>query len=140
MKKREFFVLDCSMAIAWILPDDKMNEKADEVLSLLDSMGAKVPTIWPLEVINVLSLAERQKKLTAVEVAEFKEFISLLPIEIDNSTSLRAMGSIHTLAITEQLTSYDASYLEIAMRENLPLASFDKELKKAAQRNNVRLF
>lgn len=139
MKKIEYVVLDCSITIAWILPDGTMTEKANEILSLLNTMQVKVPTIWPLEVANVLSLAERQKKLSALEVAEFKEFLSALPISIDSGTSLRAMGSIYTLAKMEELTVYDAAYLEIAVREGLPLATFDKALKKAAQRNNVSL-
>ena len=137
MKKTECIVLDCSITMTWILPDDAMVEKADEILALLDEKRAKVPTIWPLEVANVLCLAERQKKLSALDVSEFKEFLSALPISIDNNTSLRAMGSIYTLATIEQLSIYDAAYLEMAMRENLPLATFDKALKKAAQRNGV---
>lgn len=123
--------------IAWILLDDKMTEEANEVLNLLSDRQAKVPAIWPIEVSNVLCLAEKQNKLTALEVAEFKDFLSALPISIDNSTSARALGSIYTLAKTEQLTVYDATYLEIAIRENLPIATFDKNLKKAAKRNNV---
>lgn len=139
MKQTEFIVLDCSITITWILPDEAVTEKADEILSSLDGRHVKVPTIWPLEVANVLCLAERQKKLSALEIAEFKEFLSALPISVDNSTSLRAMGSVYTLAKIEQLTIYDATYLEIAMREGLPLATFDKALKKAAHRNGVSL-
>lgn len=139
MKNAELIVLDCSITMTWILPDDGMTEKANEILSSLDEKHAKVPTIWPIEVANVLCIVERQKKLSALEVSEFKEFLSALPISIDNSTSLRAMGSVYTLAKTEQLTIYDAAYLEIAIRENLPLATFDKALKKAAQRNGVLL-
>lgn len=137
MKKSTHIVLDCSITMAWILPDESMTEKANEILSSLNVTRVKVPTLWPLEVSNVLCLAERQKKLSALEVAEFKEFLASLPIHIDNGTALRAMGSIYTLAKTEQLTIYDAAYLEIAVRENLPLATFDKALKKAAQRNSV---
>lgn len=137
MKNLEGIILDCSITMAWILYDELSYEKADEILKSLEMKYAKVPSIWALEVANVLCLAERQKKLTALEVAEFKEFLITLPISIDNGTSSHAMGSIYTLAKTESLTIYDATYLEIALRENLPLATFDKALKKAALRNSV---
>ena len=139
MTTTKYFVLDCSVTIAWILRDDSMNEKADSLLLLLEDQSIKVPTIWPLEVANVLCLAERQKKITAIEVAEFKEFLSSLPIDIDHETSLCAMGSIYLLAKTEHLTVYDAAYLEIAIRENCPLATFDKALKSAAKKQGVLL-
>ena len=139
MKIQPYFVLDCSVTIAWVLRDDSMNEKADLILSMFEGKQAKVPTIWSLEVANVLCLAERQKKITTLEVAEFKEFLFELPIHIDHDTSLKAMGSIYTLAKTEQLTTYDAAYLEIAIRENIPLATFDKALKNAARKNGVAL-
>ncbi len=135
--KSEIIILDCSITIAWILLDDKMTEKANDVLESLGENHAKVPSIWHMEVANVLCIAERQKKLTALEVSEFKEFLSALPINFDDSTSLRAMGSIYTLAKTEQLTIYDAAYLELAIRENLSLATFDKDLQKAAKRNGI---
>lgn len=137
MKEKEYIVLDCSVTLSWLKPSGHEIETADKILLLLDKTIARVPTIWPLEVVNFLAIAEKQKHLTALEVAEFKEFLSSLPIEIDNSTSFHAMGSIHTLAASEQLTSYDAAYLEIAIRESFPLATFDKALKKAAERNGV---
>ena len=96
-----------------------------------------MPTIWPLEVANVLCLAERQKKITSLEVAEFKEFLSELPIHVDHDTSVKAMGSIYALAKTALLTTYDAAYLEIAMRENIPLATFDNALINAAKKQGV---
>ena len=138
MKKFEF-VLDCSVTMAWILPNEPGFEKANEVLILLKEGKAKVPTIWPLAVANVLCQTERLNKLTMIDVAEFKDFLSALPITIDGSTSLRAMNSIYVLAKTEQLTIYDAAYLEIAIRENLSLATFDKALKKAAKNNKINL-
>lgn len=139
MKSVNYIVLDCSVTMAWILRDESMSEKADTILCLFEEKQAKVPTIWSLEVANVLCLTERQKKITAFELAEFKEFLSELPIQIDHDTSSRAMGSVYTLAKTEQLTIYDAAYLEIAIRENSPLATFDKALKNAAKRNGVLL-
>ena len=138
MKKIEF-VLDCSVTMAWILPDEPECEKANEILIMLKESYAKVPTVWPLEVANVLCQADKLNKLSAIDIAAFKDFLSALPITIDSSTSLRTMGSIYVLAKMEQLTIYDAAYLEVAMRENLSLATFDKALKKAAKHNGVKL-
>ena len=139
MKKTDSIVLDCSVTMAWILLDGSMSEKADAVLATLNEKHALVPSIWSLEVANVLCLAERQKKITALEVAEFREFLSNLPIHVEHDTALKAMGSIYTLAKAEQLTIYDAAYLEIAIRENTALATFDKALQNAAKKNNVQL-
>lgn len=139
MNASNWIVLDCSVTLSWILEEDLMSEKAESVLLMLEKKQAKVPSIWSLEVANVLCSAERQKKLTALEVAEFKEFLSALPIQVDSETSQKAMGSIYMLAKTENLTVYDAAYLEIAMRENCPLATFDKALKNAAKRQGVLL-
>lgn len=138
MIKKNEIVIDCCVTMAWILLDDQ-EEKATAILNMLESKRAKVPTIWPLEVANVLYQYERTKKLTAVETAEFKEFLSALPISVDNTTSLHAMGSIYELAKSESLSIYDAAYLEIALRENLPLGTFDKALKSAAKRVGVDL-
>lgn len=139
MGASNWIVLDCSVTLSWILEEEVMSEKAESILLLLEKKQAKVPSIWSLEVANVLCLAERQKKLTALEVVEFKEFLSALPIQVDSETSQKAMGSIYMLAKTENLTVYDAAYLEIAMRENCPLATFDKALKNAAKRQGVML-
>lgn len=139
MSAPNYIVLDCSVTLAWILNEGAATKKAESVLYVLEKNIAKVPTIWPLEVANVLCLAERKNKLTALEVAEFKEFLSALPINIDNETSFKAMGSIYTLAKKENLTIYDAAYLEIAIRENYPLATFDQALKNAAKSYDVEL-
>lgn len=113
MKAVEYFILDCSVTMAWILRDEMMSEKADAILFQLEKKQVKVPVIWTLEVANVLCLAERQKKITAFEASEFKDFLSKLPIHIDHDTTSRVFDSVYTLAKAEQLTTYDAAYLEI---------------------------
>lgn len=136
--KKELFVMDCSITMAWILPGES-NKATDEILNLLENTHAKVPSLWPLEVSNVLWIAERSKKLTALDVAEFKEFLSALPIFVDDETSLHAMGSIYTLAKSENLTVYDAAYLELSIRESCSIATLDKALKKAAIKQGVKV-
>src|SRR5271170_7554269 len=110
-KKIDLFVLDCSITLAWTLPGET-SVLANEILELLGKSRARVPTIWPLEVSNVLCQAERKKRISAIEVAEFKDFLAALPISIDDSTSAHAMGSIYSLAKSFELTAYDAAYLE----------------------------
>jgi len=133
------FVMDCSITMAWVLPGEA-NAGAEAVLQLLETAHIKVPTIWPLEVNNVLLQAEHRKRISTVEVAEFKEFLAALPIYVDDTTGLHAAGSIYTLAKEQHLTIYDAAYLELSMRENLPLATLDKALQKAAMHVGIQVF
>lgn len=127
------FVLDCSITMAWCF-EDESNEYSDGVLERLNDATAIVPTIWPLEVANVLLLAGRHKRITEIQSASFIDALSSLPIVIDPSTTSRAMHSIMTMASQLQLTIYDAAYLELAKREGIPLLTLDKGLIKAAQK------
>jgi predicted nucleic acid-binding protein len=98
-----------------------------------------VPTIWQLELANVLLMAERKKRITFEQLEVFKETLSILPIETDFSTTYRTMGSIYHLAKENNLSIYDASYLELAMREKIPLATCDEDLLKAAHHKKVKV-
>jgi predicted nucleic acid-binding protein len=132
------FVLDCSITMTWCF-EDESNNFADEILENLQVSTAVVPTIWPLEVANVLLIAEKNKRLTGVQSASFIDALSALPIIIDPSTTFRAMHSIFSLASTTGLTIYDAAYLELAVREKIPLITLDKGLSKAAKKLSVPL-
>lgn len=130
------FVLDCSVAMAWCF-EDEADSYADSVLGALETGNAVAPSIWPLEVANVLAVAERKDRLSEAETARFLELLHLLPIEIDPHTHARATGPILALARRRGLSSYDAAYLDLAMREGLPLASRDKALVAAAEASGV---
>lgn len=130
------FVLDCSMTMAWCF-EDESNEISEAILESLNESTAIVPTIWPLEVANVLLMAKKHKRITEVQAASFIDALTTLPIVVDPSTTSKAMGSIFVLANSAALTIYDAAYLELALREKIPLYTLDKNLKNAAKKLNI---
>lgn len=132
------FVLDASAALAWCFRD----EATEASRALLDQMiGAEVyvPALFPLELANALTMAERRGKLTTAEGAQFVALVERLPFSIDHTTHMRALNVILDLARAERLTSYDAAYVDLAMRVGVPLATRDHEVRKAASRLGVAL-
>ena len=132
-------IVDGSVAVAWCFPDEK-GEYPESVLDSLASAGAVVPSLWSLEVANALLMGERRKRSTPEETAKSVQFLGSLPISVDDATAPQAFGHTLHLARTHNLSTYDASYLELAMRRGLPLASLDEKLKAAATVVGVALF
>ncbi|MBW1982232.1 MAG: type II toxin-antitoxin system VapC family toxin [Deltaproteobacteria bacterium] len=132
------FVLDCSVTMSWCFADES-DYYSDVVLDQLSKTEALVPSIWPLEVVNVLLVAERRKRINKAQAMRLVELLQSLPVAIDVSTAERATGSIHLLAREHKLSSYDAAYLELAMREGLPLATRDDQLARVAKRCGVEI-
>lgn len=96
-----------------------------------------MPAIWYLELGNVLIQAERRNRLSVADIATRLELFGALPITIDDERPDRTLQAVLTLARAERLTTYDAAYLELAMRRGLPLASKDQDLVEAARRCGV---
>lgn len=134
------FVLDCSVTIAWFF-EDEFSDYCELVRQRLLNKGtvAITPGIWPAEVANVLFQAERRKRITAKKTTQALRVLAQLPVDTDY-LPLSSMGHVLRLCRTYMLTSYDALYLELALRGNLPLASEDKKLKAAAVAAGVELF
>ena len=132
------FVLDCSVTMAWCF-EDEITDYTEKMLDELSDKTAIVPSIWPLEVINVLLVAVRRKRLTAIKAVAFLERFSDLSIEVAPSRSINSVNSIFQLGLKEKLSGYDAAYLEIAMSRNLPIATLDKALIKAAKSVDVKV-
>lgn len=132
------FVLDCSIAISWCLVDED-DDYANKVLDLMSISQAFVPEIWSLEIANTLLVAERRKRMTIEQSKEAISLLQSLSIVIDYSTSSQALKQILILGRENNLSSYDAAYLELALRLNLPLATNDNRLKEAAIRCNVTI-
>lgn len=136
------FVLDNSVAMRWILATPKLNDQQyseNVLLSLVDN-EAQVPNLWYLEASNVLFNAEKRGDLCASEVESFIARIEQLPIQVDSSTYQYAFNGILALSKKFSLGSYDAAYLELAIREKLPIASLDKDLQKAARKSGVKIY
>jgi predicted nucleic acid-binding protein len=132
-------VLDASVAVAWCFADE-CTAYTEGVLDLLAS-GAEALTasIWPFEVANALLMGERRKRISVAQVTKVLQRISLLPISIDPIRPDTAFGQILSVARQEQLTEYDAAYLELALREGLPLATLDNGLRRAARNAGINL-
>jgi len=134
----ERVVLDNSIVMAWCF-EDESNALADTVLEQMETKLAIVPAIWPLEVGNVLLVAERRGRLSEADSSRFLSMLANLPIQSEIETRQRAMSDILFLAREYKLSTYDASYLDLAMREGVPLASLDKGLRRAATQCQVSL-
>lgn len=132
-------VIDCSIVMAWCF-DDETDDYADSVLEQMHIGEAFVPEIWALEVTNVLVVAERKKRISRTASQHFINLVKTLPIKTDRETSETAWSDILTLARTYQLSTYDASYLELAIRRGIPLASNDRALRTATKKSGASLF
>jgi predicted nucleic acid-binding protein len=130
------FVLDASIALAWCF-ETETDHFTDAVLDSLANRTAVVPTVWPLEIGNALVVAERRGFLDRASSTRFLNLLRQLSIEIEQESPQRMFGEILLLAREQQLSTYDASYLDLAMRSGLPLASRDGALLQAAERCGV---
>jgi predicted nucleic acid-binding protein len=128
------FVLDCSVTISWFMPDESFDFN---FLNKVSKEGAIVPSLWPLEIGNVLLMSERKMRITLEQRQKALHVLTELPIIVDTMTSNNAWLETMELAERCNLTLYDASYLELSLRRSLPLATFDKQLKKAAGLSGV---
>lgn len=134
----ENFVVDNSVVMTWCFSDET-NKYSDAVLDSLNTSTAFVPSIWPLEIGNVLLVAERRKRLSEADSTRFIALIAELPIVIEQEEPERMIKDILALARKHKISTYDASYLDLAMRKGLPIASLDKDLRKAARRSRVAI-
>ena len=131
-------MLDNSVALAWCFED----KQTDPIMALLDRVadqGAMAPQLWPVEALNGLLTAERRGRITGASRHRLAGFLRTLPIRIDDETASRAWIDTARLAELYRLTSYDASYLELAQRLTLPLATADRPLRTAAKDAGVPL-
>lgn len=133
------FVVDNSIVMSWCFNDER-NDYADAILESLETCDALVPAIWPLEVGNVLLVAERKKRLSEASVIRFLTIVNNLPITVEQETPERMLKEIISLARAYGLSTYDASYLDLAMRLGLPLATQDTSLMMAAKQCKVPAF
>lgn len=130
------FVVDCSIAVSWLL-EDEATPRTDALLDRLRNDGAHAPGVWRLELGNALAQAERRERISSARVAAYLDIVDRLPIVTDMETESRAFREILALARRLGLTTYDAAYLELAMRREAELATLDKALIRAARRVSV---
>ncbi len=131
-------VLDSSIALAWFYADETTSA-IREVFELTKTGGASVPSLWRLEVGNVLLMGIRRGRHDFTFVQAALADLSLFPISVDPDTDSQAWAATLHLAQRHQLTLYDAAYLELAHRRGFPLATLDRDLRSAATAEKVRL-
>jgi predicted nucleic acid-binding protein len=132
------FVLDNSVALAWCFEDEHTPANLS-VLDRLTEADAIVPQLWPIEAVNGLLTAERRRRVTGAERHRLTSFLHALPISVEDQTTNQAWTVTAHLAEQHRLTAYDATYLELALRFGLPLATNDKALIVAAKEVGVTL-
>jgi len=130
------FVLDGSITGSWCFADES-TPASDAVLQILRSGEAEVPSIWPTEVANAILMAAKRGRITNTEEREFFSILEALKIEIQPPSM--ALESLLSSARVYGLTVYDATYLDLAIRHSLPLATLDGDMRSAAQKAGVEL-
>jgi predicted nucleic acid-binding protein len=129
------FVVDCSVSLAWFLEDER-NAFADAVLRATEQLDHWVPIVWPLEFANGLLMAQRRRRIDRTARLDALERVLLLPgLHIDPGPI--DMAAISALAERRDLTTYDASYVELAMRLGVDLVTLDRDLAAAATAEGV---
>jgi predicted nucleic acid-binding protein len=130
--------MDASVTMAWYF-EDESTTATDELLDRVSEHGALVPALWRLEVANAFQAAIRRQRVDAIYRDASLAELALMPITIDADTNTYAWSATLQLAERFALTVYDAAYLELAQRHNLPLATLDAQLRAAALPLNIAL-
>lgn len=131
------FVLDNSVVTGWYLPS-QATDYSNAMATRLEVDKALVPSLWQLELANVLKTACTKGRLTQAQARQILDTLSQLPIEVDTGVA-PGQRSLFELAMRYNLSSYDAAYLGLAMRHGLPLATQDEQLKLAANAAGVEV-
>jgi predicted nucleic acid-binding protein len=138
------FVLDASVTMSWVLADARPADRAyaDAILVAMQTPDAQavVPVTWSLEVSNVIAHAEARTILSEAQSDAFLEMLASAPIRADDATFSSALTDTLHLARRYRLSSHGASYLELALRTALPLATLDADLSRAARKAGVKRF
>ncbi|MGL4461220.1 MAG: type II toxin-antitoxin system VapC family toxin [Planctomycetia bacterium] len=132
-------VLDVSLAASWFFVDEK-NDYADAIAAASEGLEFWVPNLWHLEVANALRSSERRSRCTPQDVDCWLAILARWNLRVDSETAAQAWTGALSLARQHNLTVYDASYLELAVRRSLPIATFDADLLRSAPLVGVALF
>ncbi|MGH9590867.1 MAG: type II toxin-antitoxin system VapC family toxin [Terracidiphilus sp.] len=131
-------VLDSSVTAAWFYSEET-TPAVRQVQTAVAANGAWAPSLWKLEIANLLQMGVRRRRTDAAFRDAALADLALLPIQLDAETGRQAWGATLHLAVRHRLTLYDAAYLELAKRRGLPLATLDTDLRAAAHTEKVQL-
>jgi predicted nucleic acid-binding protein len=130
------FVIDSSVALAWLLPDER-GQAADALADRLVSAPTVAPAIWPLEVANALMTARRRDRIADRDVDRMLEVLFALPVDVEPPSGGDTLARVVAIARRHAITTYDAAYVELAKRRGWPLATLDARLKTACGSEGV---
>lgn len=130
-------VVDSSVTLGLALPDEGGEVVAAVETAMRNGTPIFAPAHWSIEVANGVLMAERRKRITQADARAILDLIRHLPVQIDAELTLHAFDTISALARQYALTTYDAAYLELAMRRRASLATLDAALRKAALSSGV---
>jgi len=132
------FVLDCSVTLSWLLPDER-GAATDALVDALERTTAVAPAIWPYEVANALLVAQRRARIGDDDLLRVRRALAALPIEVEAVARDHVLSAVSDLGRRFDITSYDAAYVELAARRRLPLATLDARLRKACAALHVEV-
>lgn len=132
------FVLDASVTLQWLLEDEVDRDYSLSILPRFDEDRALVPVLWCYEVGNGLLVAHRQKRISLEQIGGFVDRLRSFPIDVAQQTTSEIF-SLPAFAMAHGLTNYDAAYLSLAIGFQLPLATTDVALRRAATLAGVRI-
>ena len=132
------FVLDASVTMAWVFPDEA-SASTDVLRESLMLDGAVVPALWPIEVANVLLVATRRGRISEDDWPRIRDALEALPIDIDAESCVGVLHTVLPIANEHGLSVYDAMYLELALRLGLPLATLDQRLIAAGKAAGIEV-
>jgi len=135
-------VLDASMTLAWLFERQNTDEAqcADRALLAIAERETYAPPLWHTEVANGLLVGERRRVVTEAQVIDYLNRLSGLPIIIDDAPTASRRDLVMALAREHSLTAYDATYLDLALRKDAVLATFDTKLADAMRRAGGTIF
>jgi predicted nucleic acid-binding protein len=132
-------VLDASVALAWCF-EDEQSAYAEATLDALANQPGVIPSAWALEVANVLALATRKRRITTRQLRDAIQVLRELPLRVEETSLDAVWDRVQPLAARNELTVYDATYIDLALRLGLPLATLDENLRRCAGSLSVNLF
>jgi predicted nucleic acid-binding protein len=132
------FVLDASIILTWCFPDEESQKALEISERIAAGERVAVPAFWRHEILNALLVGERRKRITPELTQAFLDDLDRLPVDVDPPAGAAVVFKLtQALCRKHGLTAYDAAYLELAMRDNQPLATVDEQLRRAALAENV---
>ncbi|MFN0117013.1 MAG: type II toxin-antitoxin system VapC family toxin [Elusimicrobiota bacterium] len=137
---RKHIVVDSSLVLSWCFQDENSDIANRLRRALIKDVILVVPSLWLLEISNVLLVSERKGRISEEKSLQFLSFLKELPINFEIEDMDHAFSSVIGFARKEGLSSYNAAYLELAVRKGLPIATLDQQIQKAATKLGVALF